>query len=57
MKEKVEEDEALAESYGEMAAEETSVDDEITKALSDDGAVVSQSDSLAAMKKKMGMTI
>ena len=57
MKDRVAEEEALAESYGEIAAESTSVDDEINKALSggEGGSVASSSDSLAALKEKMGM--
>jgi len=54
MKSKVEEDEALAESYGEIASVETSVDDEINKALEGSGPIAGQ-DSLAALKAKMGM--
>lgn len=51
MKEKVARDEALAESYGEIANESKSVDDEIEAALgSGSGA---QSDALAALKAKM----
>lgn len=51
MKEKVARDEALAESYGEIANESKSVDDEIEAALgSGTGA---QSDALAALKAKM----
>ncbi len=54
MKSKVQEDEALAESYGEMAMVETSIDTEINNAL--EGGVNPQaSDSLAEMKKKMGL--
>ena len=54
MKSKVQEDEALAESYGEMAMVETSIDMEIDNAL--EGGVNPQaSDSLAEMKKKMGL--
>ncbi len=54
MKTKVQEDEALAESYGEMAMVETSVDNEINKAL--EGEVHPQAaDSLAALKTKMGI--
>lgn len=56
MKEKVDQDEALAESYGDIAAAETSVDDEINKALSGGSTVISQKDSLAALKAKMGMS-
>ncbi|MBQ48827.1 MAG: phage shock protein A [Zetaproteobacteria bacterium] len=54
MKTKVSEDEALAESYGEMAAVPTSVDDEIDKALAGDTSSKS-SDSLAALKAKLNM--
>ncbi len=54
MKTKVSEDEALAESYGEMAAVPTSVDDEIDKALAGDTSSQS-SDSLAALKAKLNM--
>ena len=56
MKERVAEEEALAESYGEIASEATSVDDEINKALGDSsGAIASSSDSLAHLKEKMGI--
>lgn len=56
MKEKVAQDEALAESYGEIANESKSVDDEIDKAL-EGGAVEAQaSDDLAALKAKLGMS-
>lgn len=52
MKEKVEQDEALAESYGEIAGETRSTDDEIEKAL--EGGVNTQAaDDLAALKAKM----
>lgn len=50
MKTRVDEDEALAASYGDMAALNTSVDDEINKALA---GSTSQSDSLAALKAKL----
>ncbi len=54
MKEKVEQEEALAESYGDIANESRSVDEEIDKAL--DGANASQaSDDLAALKSRLGM--
>ena len=54
MKAKVEEDESLAQSYGELASAETSVDDEINSALA--GSQLSlASDNLAALKAKMGM--
>lgn len=56
MKNKVQEDESLAQSYGEIAAVETSIDSEIDKALrSGSGAESSSSDSLAALKAKMGI--
>jgi len=54
MKDKVAEDEALAESYGEIANESKSLDDELDKALAGDSNVQA-SDSLAALKAKMGM--
>ncbi len=54
MKAKVEEDESLAQSYGELASAETSVDDEINAVLG--GSQLSPaSDKLAALKAKMGM--
>lgn len=52
MKSKVAEEEALAESYGEIANASKSVDDEIDKAL-DGPASVKAADSLAALKAKM----
>ena len=55
MKAKVEEDEALAESYGEIAAVDKSVDDEINAVLSS-GQSPASSDQLAALKSKMGIT-
>lgn len=55
MKAKVEEDESLAAAYGEMAAVDKSVDDEIDTALSS-GGKPSGSDSLAELKKKMGLS-
>lgn len=54
MKDKVNEDEALAESYGEIAMVETSVDNEINNALGGE-AISGSSDSLAELKKKMGI--
>ncbi len=53
MKERVEEQEALATAYGDMAASSNSVDDEINKALSDGNPKTS--DSLAKLKEKMGV--
>jgi phage shock protein A len=54
MKTKVEEDESLAAAYGEMAAVETSVDDEINLALAS-GQNTPASQSLLELKKKMGI--
>ena len=54
MKDKVAEDEALAESYSDIANESTSVDDEIEKALNSGSAETKASDSLAALKAKLG---
>ena len=52
MKEKVAQEEALAESYGEIANESRSVDQDIEKAL--EGSATSKaSDNLAALKAKM----
>lgn len=51
MRNKVEEDEALAASYGEIANESKSVDDEIDKALG--SSSTGSSDALAALKAKM----
>jgi len=53
MRSKVNEDEAIAQSYGEIASAETSIDSEIDKALG--GAAAGQSASLDELKKKMGM--
>ena len=54
MKEKTEEQESLAQAYGEMADASTSVDDEINKALAS-GTSTKADDSLAELKAKMGM--
>jgi phage shock protein A len=51
MKEKVEQEEALADAYGSIANESKSLDDEIDKAIGD--AQGTTSDSLAALKAKM----
>lgn len=54
MKDKVAQEEALAESYGEIANESRSVDEEIDKAVA--GADKAKaSDQLAELKKKLGM--
>lgn len=51
MKDKVAQEEALAESYGDIARESTSLDDEINKAVASD----KESASLEDFKKKMGL--
>jgi phage shock protein A len=53
MKEKVSQEEALADAYGDIANESTSVDDEIDKAL--DGKTASAENDLEALKKQMGL--
>lgn len=53
MKEKVEEDEALSQAYGDIATENKSVDDELDAAIGSSES--SQSDALAALKAKMKM--
>ncbi len=52
MKEKVEQEEALSEAYGDISNESRSVDEEIDKAIGNPGASKA-SDSLAALKAKM----
>jgi phage shock protein A len=52
MKDKVAEQEALADAYGEIANESKSVDEEIDKAL-EGNAEAEASDALAALKAKM----
>jgi phage shock protein A len=55
MKDKVEEDEALAQAYGDVANVESSIDSEINQALA--GAQTSGAqDKLAELKAKMGLT-
>ena len=56
MRAKVEEDESLANAYGEIADAETSVDDEITKALGSGTNLPEVSDNLAALKAKMNIS-
>ncbi|SDK73685.1 phage shock protein A [Catalinimonas alkaloidigena] len=53
MKEKVAQSEALAESYGQIANESRSLDEEIDRAL--DATDVQASADLAALKAKMGL--
>ena len=55
MKAKVEEDESLAQAYGSMAAVDTSVDDEISSALTK-GAAHPSVGALADLKAKMGIS-
>ena len=58
MKNKVSEDEALAESYGDMAKLPSSVDDEINKALNSAATIESQkkaNDSLSELKARLNM--
>jgi phage shock protein A len=55
MRDKVDEDESLAAAYGEMAAVDKSVDDEINAALAG-GSTSTASQSLVELKKKMGIT-
>lgn len=55
MKEKVAQEEALADSYADIANESRSVDEEIDKALDSGVAESKASQSLEELKKKMGM--
>jgi phage shock protein A len=55
MKEKVAEEEALGQAYGEMADAGGSIDNEIDKALGSGGSSTA-SDSLAELKAKMGIS-
>ena len=55
MKDKVSQEEALAESYGEIANESRSIDEEIDKALTGTGQNKAGED-LQALKKKLGMS-
>jgi phage shock protein A len=54
MKDKVATEEALAESYGQIAQESKSIDQEIDKALGKDGSGQSSAD-LQALKAKLGL--
>jgi phage shock protein A len=53
MRDKVEEDESLAQAYGEIADSGQSVDEQINKALGEGSSMPGVSDSLAALKAKM----
>lgn len=55
MKDKVAEEEALAQSYGEIANETRSIDDEIDKALENTSASTKTANELAALKAKLGI--
>lgn len=55
MKQKVEEDEALAQAYGDVANVDTSIDSEIDQALAGTQTSSAQ-DKLAELKAKMGLT-
>jgi len=54
MKEKVAEEEALSQAYGDMGDASRSVDDQIDRALASGGGAKGE-DSLAALKAKMGI--
>jgi phage shock protein A len=56
MRNKVEEDESLAQAYGEMADTSSSVDDQINKALGSGAEMPKAADSLAELKAKMGIS-
>ena len=55
MKDKVAQQEALAESYGEIAQESRSIDQEIEKALESTSASTKTAGDLAALKAKLGL--
>jgi len=55
MKDKVAEEEALAESYGDIANESRSLDDEIEEAIGDESKMVAN-EELAKLKAKLGIT-
>jgi phage shock protein A len=54
MKEKVEQDEALAEAYGDIANDSKSIDDELDAAI--DSTDVSAESDLEKLKKQLGMS-
>ncbi len=54
MKQKVQEEESLAEAYGQVASETTSVDDKINRALATPSSSAA-SQELEELKKKMGL--
>ena len=55
MRDKVAQEEALAESYGQIANESRSIDDEIDKVLNDDPKSARAAGELAALKDKLGI--
>jgi phage shock protein A len=55
MRDKVAQEEALAESYGQIANESRSIDEEIDKALTKGSATAKTAGELAALKQKLGM--
>ncbi len=55
MKEKVEQEEALAEAYGDIANESRSLDEELDSVIGEGAAEAKASDDLAALKAKLGM--
>ncbi len=55
MKAKVEEDESLAQAYGDIVNADKSIDDEIDSVLKS-GQNIAASDQLAELKKKMGIS-
>ncbi len=54
MKEKVEEEEALAQAYGDIAKRGASLDDEINKAIGDENSKIDQ--DLEEIKKRLGIS-
>ncbi len=55
MKEKVNQEEALSEAYGEIANESKTLDDEIDSALGGENKAVASEESLAKLKEKLGI--
>lgn len=53
MKEKVEEEEALAQAYGDIAKKKTSVDEDINNAIGDDAGKVNE--EIDEIKRKLGI--
>lgn len=55
MRDKVAQEEALAESYGQIANESRSIDEEIDKALNEGAKSAKTASELAALKDKLGL--